>query len=72
MHREDTVKNRFHQLFRTAMLKRSNNVIARNIEYLKETVARSPPPSYKNVHLIEEYIDEYWFVNCPAHLSIFQ
>jgi len=72
MHREDTIKNKFIQMLRTAMLKRSNNIITRNLEYLKEKLSQKDKVEYRNEHIIDTFIDEYWFINCPGHLSIFQ
>ena len=24
-----------------------------------------------NEHIVDNYIDEYWFINCPEHLSVY-
>ena len=50
------------------MIKRSKNWFKRTWEIIKDKY-RKTEKLYQNEHVVDKFIDDYWFVNCPDHLS---
>ena len=50
------------------MLKKSKNWFKRNWNIIKDKY-RKTEKLYANEHVVDKFIDDFWFVNCPDHLS---
>lgn len=68
LHRIENYKRKFALLIKSAMIKRSKNWFKRTWEIIKDKY-RKTEKLYQNEHVVDKFIDDYWFVNCPDHLS---
>ena len=64
LHRNENYKRKFALLIKSAMIKRSKNWFKRTWEIIKDKY-RKTEKLYQNEHVVDKFIDDYWFVNCP-------
>ena len=64
LHRIENYKRKFALLIKSAMIKRSKNWFKRTWEIIKDKY-RKTEKLYQNEHVVDKFIDDYWFVNCP-------